>query len=50
MSIRSGLFGGMANTMSTLSQAIHGDVVTLGNQMDQLCLRTERLQSHADRE
>jgi hypothetical protein len=36
--------------MSTLSQAIHGDVVTLGGRMEQLHIRAEQLQTHADRE
>lgn len=35
---------------STLSQAIHGDVANLGNQMEQLDMRIERLQTHAERE
>lgn len=34
---------------SALSQTIHGDVVTLGNQVDQLHVRAEKLQSSADR-
>jgi hypothetical protein len=36
--------------ISTLSRAIHGDVVTLGERIEQLHIRTEPLQTHADRE
>lgn len=43
MSTISSLRGGVADMMSTLSQVIHSDVVTLGKQ-------TARLQIHADRE
>jgi hypothetical protein len=35
---------------STLSQMIRGDVVALAERTEQLHLRTERLQTHADRE
>ncbi|KIX03389.1 uncharacterized protein Z518_06941 [Rhinocladiella mackenziei CBS 650.93] len=34
----------------TLFQAIHGDIVALGNQMERLHIRTERLQSHTDQD
>lgn len=50
MSTIPGWGGDVADMTSTLTQAIHGDVETLGNQMEQLNIRTERLQSHADRE
>jgi hypothetical protein len=42
-------FGGVADKASTLSKAIHCEVATLGNQMDQLRICTERLQTHDDR-
>ena len=45
-----GLAQVVANMMSALSQAIHEDVLTLGNRVDQLHVRTERLQTYADRE
>ncbi|KIV93472.1 hypothetical protein PV10_04684 [Exophiala mesophila] len=40
----------LTEDLFTLTQAIHGDVGNLGNQMEQLNIRTERLQSHADQE
>ena len=39
----------VSDQMSTLSQATHSDVVGLREQTEALHVRTERLQSHADR-
>ncbi len=39
----------VSDQMSTLSQTIHSDVVALREQTGALHVRTERLQSHADR-
>jgi hypothetical protein len=40
----------VVDIMSTLSQAIHGDVVSLGTRVDELHVHTVRLRSHVERE
>jgi hypothetical protein len=50
VSTASGLGWGVADAISTLSQVIHSDVVSLGERTEQVHILTERLQSHANRE